>query len=41
MSPRHPRSLPTFLGVAVAAVSLLLAGCGGDKETTTPKAVST
>src|SRR6266545_900896 len=36
MSPRYPRFLRTFLGVA--AVALLLAGCGGDEETTTPKA---
>ena len=38
MSPRHPRSLPRFLGALVAAL-LLLAGCGGDEEpTATPKA---
>jgi polar amino acid transport system substrate-binding protein len=37
MSPRHPRSLPRFLGALVAAV-LLLAGCGGDEEPTTPEA---
>jgi polar amino acid transport system substrate-binding protein len=33
MSPRHPRSLPRFLG-AFAAALLLLAGCGGDEEPT-------
>ena len=38
MSPRHPRSLPRFLGALVAAL-LLLAGCGGDEEpTATPEA---
>jgi polar amino acid transport system substrate-binding protein len=35
MSLRRPRSLRTFLGLAVVVVSLLLAGCGGGEETTT------
>jgi hypothetical protein len=35
MSTHHPRSMRTFLGAAMAAVSLLLASCGGGEETTT------
>ncbi len=35
MPTHHPRSMRRFLGAAVAAVSLLLAGCGGGEETTT------
>jgi polar amino acid transport system substrate-binding protein len=38
MSPRRPRSLPWFLGAAVAALSLLLASCGGAEAPTTPEA---
>jgi len=38
VSIRHPRSITTFIGTAAAAVSLLLAGCGGDDETAAPQA---
>ena len=35
MPTHHPRSMRRFLGAAVAAVSLLLASCGGEEATTT------
>jgi polar amino acid transport system substrate-binding protein len=35
MSPRHLRALRTLLCMTVAAVSVLLAGCGGEEPTTT------
>jgi polar amino acid transport system substrate-binding protein len=37
VSTRDSGSMHRFLGVAVAVISLLLAGCGGGEETTTPK----